>query len=125
MSEFRLVRPQITGVDLVADLQEFCEACWDCIEQMLELGRDKAEAERAYRVAKRQRILYERNRNGTPVSIIESIVKGYEDIAELSLNLTIAEEQYKANYEALLFYKKQIDALREQISREWGREYPE
>lgn len=89
------------------------------IEEMRELGYQMAEAERAYRVAKQQRILFERDRNKTPVTIIQDVVAGYEDIAELKRKRTCAEVDFDANREAILFWKKQTDAIREQIQREW------
>lgn len=108
------------GLDLTAELVDALDRAAECISDMHELGAKKAEAEKHYRVAKQRRILYERTRKGTPVSIIGDVVKGYEDIAELAYKRDLAQTEYDANYEALLFWKKKVDTLREQVQREWS-----
>lgn len=109
------------GFTLTADLEEALARVAELIDEMHVLGRKKAQAEKAYRVAKQQRILYERNHNNTPVSIINDVVKGYEDIAELKCVVDCAESDYDSNYEAILYWKKRADSYREQLQREWSR----
>lgn len=108
------------GADLVRQISECFDAAYGQVADMAELGKAKAEAERAYRTAKSKRLLYEREYGKTPVSIIADVVKGYEDIALLACGRDCAEAAYDANREALLLNKKRIDFLREQMSREWG-----
>lgn len=109
------------GFTLQRSLEEAFETADELLEKMHELGYARAEAERNYRIAKQERILFERNQKNTPVSIINDVVKGYVDIAELKLKLDCAEADYSANYEALLFWKKRIDSYREQMQREWSQ----
>lgn len=106
--------------ELVTALDDALDRVAECVADMHELGRRKSEAERDYRVAKQKRILFERNQNGTPVSIIADVVKGYEDIAELALRRDCAQTDYDANYEAILYWKKRVDTIREQLAREWA-----
>lgn len=109
------------GVDLTAELFDADSRVAECINDMHVLGAKRAEAERKYRIEKRKRILYERDHNHTPVSIIADVVKGYEDIAQLAFERDCAQTEYDANYEAILYWKKRTDVLREQMAREWGR----
>lgn len=104
---------------LQAELNHSLKETADRIEDMHRLGKEMAEAERKYRVAKQQRILFERDHNKTPVTIIQDVVAGYEDIAALKQARTCAEVEFDANREAILFWKKRTDAIREQIQREW------
>lgn len=91
----------------------------DRIADMAELGKQKALAERSYRIALRQRMLEER-RKSTPMSIINDVVRGYCDISLLAYNRDIAVTLYEANLEALLVAKKLVDTYREILAREWA-----
>lgn len=107
-------------LDPVTALNDEIEACKRAIDDMVTLGKKRAEAEREYRIKKAERILFERDHNHTPVSIIADIVKGYPPIADLAFKRDCAEVEERANIEAALYHKKNIDALREQIAREWN-----
>lgn len=107
-------------IDPITALNDEIEACKSAIDDMVPLGKRRAEAEREYRVKKAERILYEREHNHTPVTIIEDIVRGYPPIATLAYTRDCAEVEEGANREAVLYHKKNIDALREQIAREWS-----
>ena len=109
------------GIDLVEGLHGSLADAERGIRDMARLGREKAEAERKYRVAKAKRLLYEREQNRTPVSIIGDIVKGQEDIAYLAFERDCAESVYDANRESVLLSKKKADTYREQIAREWSQ----
>lgn len=109
------------GVDLADGLHASLSEADRAIRDMARLGREKAEAERKYRIAKAKRLLYEREKNHTPVSIIADIVKGQEDVAYLAFERDCAESVYDANREAALLAKKRADIYREQISREWSQ----
>lgn len=89
------------------------------LAEMAELGKQKALAERSYKIAKRQRILMERQK-GTPMSIIQDVVRGCCDISLLAYNRDIAVTMYEANYESLLASKKLVDTYREVIAREYA-----
>lgn len=104
---------------LQAELEQALNEACERVEEMRSLGYAMAEAERKYRVAKQQRILFERNTNNTPVTIIHDVVAGYEDIAELKCKRDCAEVDFDANREAILYWKKKTDSIREQIQREW------
>lgn len=109
-----------SGQDLHAALFEAMDEARESQGQMVPLGRELAEAERKYRVAKRTRVLWERGENKTPVTLVPDIVKGYPDIAQLCFERDCAEQVYEANREALLLAKKRVDTIREMIAREWS-----
>lgn len=109
----------MNGYELMNDIQDSLDHCAECVGAMFELGKKRAEAEREYRIAKRQRVLYERTHNKTPVTLISDTVKGFRDIADLKFNLDCADAEYEANHEAVLYWKKRVDTLREVAKREW------
>lgn len=108
------------GVDL---LESLYEAMAEADRMLLELpiaAEKKATSEREYRIAKGRRILHERSVKGTAVSIVQDVVKGYKDIADLSFTRDCADAEYSATLEALLWNKKKVDVIRELISREYS-----
>ena len=109
-----------SGQTLQQALFEAMAEAREAQEQMVPLGRDLAEAEREYRIAKRMRILWERTENKTAVTLIPDVVKGYDDIAALCYKRDEAEALYEANREALLLAKKRVDTIREMLAREWS-----
>ena len=92
----------------------------ECIAAMHELGIKKAEAEREYRILKQKRMLYERHK-GTPVTIIQDVVKGSQDVADLLFARECTVSEYDANYEAILYWKLRVNTIRDQIKREWSQ----
>ena len=109
------------GIDLLEGLFASLDEADRAIKDMVRLGREKDEAERKYRIAKAKRLLYERDQNHTPVSIIGDIVKGQEDIAFLAFERDCAISVYDANHETVLLAKKRADIFREIIAREWSQ----
>lgn len=104
---------------MLEGLYEAMQAAEDALAAMPELADKKAQTDRIYREAKSKRILYERVNNNTPVSIVQDVVKGYTDIAQLKVEQECAEALYQANYESLLWNKKKVDLFRELIAREY------
>ena len=109
----------ITGVNLVQALDEAIEATEEAIRETRKLAIKRAEAERDYRIAKRKRVLHERDYNSTPATLVNDVVKGYRDIADLKFALDCAEAEWEASRESILFHKRLTDTIREQIKREW------
>lgn len=89
------------------------------IEQLANNGYDLAEKERQYKIAINKKAL-ELRADDTPVTLINTIIYGYEDIAELRLNRDIAEVKYNSNLEYINTIKLQIRILENQLSREYG-----
>jgi hypothetical protein len=55
-----------------------------------------------------------------PVTLINTIIYGYEDIALLRFERDTAEVRYNANLEYINTIKLQIRILENQIQREYG-----
>ena len=58
--------------------------------------------------------------SGIAVSMIDKVVYGVKEIAELRFKRDVADTVYQANLEAINSIKLQIRILENQISREWG-----
>lgn len=89
------------------------------IKDLAKNGYDLAEKEKAYKIAVNKKAL-ELRAIDTPVTLINQIIYGYEDIAELRLKRDIAEVKYNTNQEYINTIKLQIRILESQLGREWG-----
>ena len=89
------------------------------IEQLANNGYDLAEKEKQYKIAINKKAL-ELRADDTPVTLINTIIYGYEDIAQLRLNRDIAEVKYNSNLEYINTIKLQIRIIENQLSREFG-----
>lgn len=107
------------GYDLFEQIREKSALLDSAISKIKQRGESYAIAEKSYRVALAQRILTERE-NGTPVTIINDICRGDEEIADFKMQRDIAESMYRSALEAINVYKLEIKMLDAQISREWG-----
>lgn len=105
------------------DLMQQLEALKDDLMQSVRLlrpnGKALAEAERDYKIKLRQEALKLRAED-MPVTLIQQIVYGVEDVAELRYKRDIAQTRYEANKEAINVFKLQIRSLESQIQREWN-----
>lgn len=68
--------------------------------QIFNLARDKAEAERKYKVALRQEIL-KLKKEGYAATLINDLAKGEEVIAQLRFERDIAKELYVSGLESM------------------------
>lgn len=110
-----------SGQDLVIALGRSLSRLQQLVDMLSINGKDKAETERAYRVALAQEILKEREK-GTPVTIIGDVCRGKPQIAMLKLKRDVAETMYNSNLEAINACKLEIRVIESQIDREWGRQ---
>ena len=101
-------------------IEQDMAAAAQCVNEMAELRRRQAEAEREYRMAKAEKMLALRS-EGYPATLIPDLAKGDERISLLAFQRDCAEGLVDANREAELLCKKRIDAMREQLSREWSQ----
>lgn len=77
-----------------------------------------ADAERRYRKAKAKAILKLRS-EGCPVTLIQDIVKGLDDVADLNYERMVSEANYKSNIEAINVAKQTANDLRMNYELEW------
>lgn len=89
------------------------------IKDLASNGYDLAAKERDYKVAINKKAL-ELRAEDTPVTLINTIIYGYEDIAKLRFERDIAQVKYNANLEYILTLKLQMKIIENQIQREFG-----
>lgn len=102
------------------EIQERTRKLDQAIEHLAENGRDLAEKEKEYKIALNQKALQLRAED-MPVTLINQVIYGYEDIALLRLARDTAQVKYNANQEYLNILKLEIRVLEGQISREWNQ----
>ena len=89
------------------------------IKDLAKNGYDLAEKERNYKMAINKKAL-ELRANDTPVTLINQVIYGYEDIAKLRFDRDTADVKYNANQEYINTIKLQIRILESQLNREYG-----
>lgn len=105
--------------DLYTEMMGKVKELEKCIKTLRRHGTEKAEAEKAYKIALRQECLKLRA-NGEAVGMINMVCYGIPIVAELRLKRDIADITYQANLEAINAIKLEIRVLNEQLSKEWG-----
>lgn len=110
---------ELTGYDLVNNLNSLQLDLRNSLRKLRETGTDYAVKERDYRVLLRQEVLKMRD-DGQAIGIISLVCHGIPEVAEARMNRDIAEATYKANQEAINVLKLQIRVLENQIGREWS-----
>lgn len=74
-----------------------------------ELGQKYAEAERDYQIAKTKAIVILKD-EGYPVSLIDSMVRGLDEVSELRFQRDLSREEYKVSFKALSALSTNISA---------------
>lgn len=82
------------------------------------LSLKKAQAERDYKVKKRQKIL-ELRLNKYPATLINDLVVGDEEVAELRLKRDIANSDYFTALEAMQNIRLELESYRSMLT--WNR----
>ena len=107
-------------MELWIQIEEKNKLLEKAIDELARNGYDLAEKERLYKVAVNKKALELRAEN-VPVTLIQQVIYGYDDIAMLRLNRDNAEVKYKANQEYINTIKLQIRILESQLSREYTK----
>lgn len=100
--------------DLYIELSTLRNDLAKAITILKERGQAKAIAERDYRVAVAKEILKLRD-DKIPVTIINDLVRGNEDIANLKLNRDIAETLYESAMQYIYSNKLNIGIVERQM----------
>lgn len=108
------------GYDLIDELNQKNRELSASIKALRVSGTALAEAEKAYKIKLREEALKLRAEKGMPVTLINQIVYGIPEVAELRFKRDIADTVYQANLEAINSTKLQMRILDAQIQREWG-----
>lgn len=88
-------------------------------QDYLPLAKKAAEAKRDYMVAYTKKC-FELKAQNYAATFITECVKGMEDIAKLRMEKDIAEAEVDACRESINCIKKEIDYVREEMSRQWS-----
>lgn len=106
-------------MDLWTELNEKRVMLDKAIETLATNGYDLAAKERDYKIAINKKALQLRAED-TPVTLINTIIYGYEDIAQLRFERDTAQVKYNSNLEYINTIKLQIRILEGQLNREYG-----
>ena len=105
--------------DLITEVERMRNALKRSIDDLLKHGRELAEKEHAYQVAKAQTVLLMKD-EGRPVTEINLTIKGQAPVAEAMLQRDMAQVLYQTNMEYINATKLELRVLENQIAREWG-----
>lgn len=91
------------------------------VRQLRKSGTDLAEAEKKYKICLREEALKLRAEKNMPVTLINQIIYGVPEVAELRFDRDVKEAVYQANLEAINSIKLKLRILENQLNREWGQ----
>ena len=90
------------------------------VKQLRKSGTDLAEAERKYKICLRQEALKLRAEKNMPVTLINQIIYGVQEVANLRFDRDVKEAVYQANLESINSTKLKLRILENQLNREYG-----
>ena len=108
------------GYDLVNELNDLCAKLSVSGKLLAKHGNELAEAEKNYKIKLREEALKLRSEEKLAVTLINQIVYGIPEVAELRFKRDVAETMYKVSQESINTLKLKIRVLDAQIQREWG-----
>lgn len=106
-------------MDLWQEIQEKQRLLDKAIDTLARNGKVLAEKERTYKIAVNKKAL-ELRAEDMPVTLINQVIYGYEDIANLRFERDTAEVTYNANQEYINTIKLLIRILESQLNREYS-----
>ena len=107
-------------MDLWLELDQKRKLLDKAINDLATNGYDLAAKERDYKIAINKKAL-ELRAEDMPVTLINQVIYGYDDIAELRFNRDIAQVKYNSNLEFINAVKLEMKILNEQLNKEWGQ----
>lgn len=105
--------------DLSQALHSTLSQAYKDVDEMRDLGVEKAQARAAYRAALKTRILALRADKSIPATLVPKVAEGSADVNAAYIEAEIAEANWEAARETVMLRKREADILREQINREW------
>lgn len=105
-------------MDLWVQIEEKCKMLEKAIKDLAKNGYDLAEKEKTYKIAVSKKV-FELKKDGTPATLINLVIYGMPEIAELRNHRDLAEAKYTANQEYINVMKLQIRILENQLNREY------
>lgn len=89
------------------------------VKSLRKTGTEFATAERDYKQRLREEALKLKS-EGMAVTLIDKVIYGIPEVAELRLKRDVCETVYQANQESINVLKLNIRIIEGQLSREWG-----
>lgn len=108
-------------MDLYEEIARLIKELDVSVKQLRKSGTELAEAERKYKVCLRQEALKLRADQNMPVTLINQIIYGVPEVANLRFDRDVKEAVYQANLEAINSTKLKLRILENQLDREWGQ----
>lgn len=105
--------------DLWNQIEEKHKMLDKAINELATNGYELANKEKNYKVELCKKALELRSQD-MPVTLINQVIYGYENIPQLRFERDTAQVKYNANQEYINTIKLQIRILENQLSREWG-----
>lgn len=109
----------LSGLELYQLVCDEMDEAERCLHQMPGLGRDRADAERCYRMALAKAELEYREK-GVPVSIIGDLTRGRDDIAEKRFARDCAEVCFEANRAEHYMHRQRAELYAKLCLGEWS-----
>ena len=107
-------------MELWQEIEEKNKYLDKAIKDLASNGYELAEKERAYKIAVNQKAL-ELRADDMPVTLINQVIYGYKEIANLRFERDTAEVKYNANLEYINTLKLMIRILENQLGREYTK----
>lgn len=107
-------------MDLYQDIQNLMKELTASIKLLRANGNALAAAERDYKIKLRQEALKLRTEKDMPVTLINQVIYGVPEVAELRFKRDVAESIYNTNMEHINVCKLKLRLLENQFQREWG-----
>jgi len=108
-------------MDLFQEITRLTNELDIAVKQLRRSGTERAEAERKYKVCLRQEALKLRAEKNMPVTLINQIIYGVKEVADLRFDRDVKEAVYQANLESINSTKLKLRILENQLNREWGQ----
>ena len=107
-------------MELFLELEEKRGLLDKAINELATNGYDLAAKERDYKIAVNKKAL-ELRAEDMPVTLINQVIYGYEEIANLRFERDTAQVKYNTNLEYINAVKLEMKILNEQLNKEWGQ----
>ena len=107
-------------MDLYEEITRLIKELDISVKQLRKSGTELAEAERKYKVCLGQEALKLRSDQNMPVTLINQIIYGVPEVANLRFDRDVKEAVYQANLEAINSTKLKLRILENQLDREWS-----
>ena len=107
-------------MDLYQEITRLVNELDISVKHLRKSGTERAEAERKYKICLRQEALKLRD-EGMAVTLIDKIIYGVTEVANLRFDRDVKEAVYQANLEAINSTKLKLRILENQYDKEWGQ----